>query len=233
MHLRCGHALTHARWKPVSLTALAISLSALIALTAGRATAFELDVHERIVRESLSSQMGSSQLDTVVGSFVLGTGNRGSDQHQFAPERHFDSSPDAITICDRQQQGLSAFLDDAVAASEPKSDNQGKQLTDADAALQSFGESTHAIADFYSHTNWLELAFQHGASPAPAPILGSSCDPNAFPADLQSGRNSRDASCSPMTDSQLLSYAMDRCSAGRSTAGASSISLRVGETRHA
>jgi hypothetical protein len=53
-------------------------------------------------------------------------------------------------------------------------------VTDRAAALAAFGEATHSIQDFYSHSNWLELAVERGAMPTAAPIVGS-CEAAQLP----------------------------------------------------
>jgi hypothetical protein len=46
---------------------------------------------------------------------------------------------------------------------------------------------THALADFYAHSNWIELQFAAQVSPGPAPLVSLGCDPAALAAALQTG----------------------------------------------
>src|SRR5262249_14807541 len=51
-------------------------------------------------------------------------------------------------------------------------------------ALKALGMATHALADFYAHTNWVELL---GPAAEQAPLLGAEFPAAELPADLQSG----------------------------------------------
>jgi hypothetical protein len=139
-----------------------------------------LAVHERVLREALGDVLTVSALQVVIRA------NRRSDLHQFAAERHFDNAPDPRALCDLWQRGLSAWLARAVAFCAPQDSTAGR-LLDRHRALVAFGYATHALADFYAHTNWIELALARGESPQPAPLLGISCDLKSFPPNLQSG----------------------------------------------
>jgi hypothetical protein len=55
------------------------------------------------------------------------------------------------------------------------------------AALWAYGLATHALADFYAHTNWVELAVERGDEPAPAPLLAAAFAPGDLPERLYSG----------------------------------------------
>lgn len=139
-----------------------------------------LAVHERILREALGDVLSAHALQPVIRA------NRRSDLHQLASERHFDNAPDPRALCDLWRRGLSAWLARAVVLCAPR-DPDAARLLDRRGALAAFGRATHALADFYSHTNWIELAFARGESPRPAPLFGHTCDPASFPPDLQSG----------------------------------------------
>ena len=139
-----------------------------------------LAVHERIVREALGDILSVPALRVVIRA------NRRSDLHQFAAERHFDNAANPRALCDLWQRGLSAWLARAVARCTPR-DPAVTRLLDHRGSLAAFGLATHALADFYAHTNWIELAIARGESPQMAPLLGSVCDPESFPPALQSG----------------------------------------------
>ncbi len=138
-----------------------------------------LAVHERIVREALGEALGPRALRLVIRA------NKRSDLHQLAPAYHFDSAPTPRALCDLWQRGLHAWLTRAVARAAP-SGREARPL-ECRRALADFGRATHAVADFYAHTNWIELALARGESPAPAPLLAGFSDPAQLPADLQSG----------------------------------------------
>jgi hypothetical protein len=56
-------------------------------------------------------------------------------------------------------------------------------------ALEAFGTATHAIADFYAHTTWIELYLAKcppDAIPL-APLFALECDVEQFPPGIQSG----------------------------------------------
>jgi hypothetical protein len=145
------------------------------------ARAFELSVHERIVRQALAGQVEPWALDRVVA------GNEESDLHQFAPERHFDNATGPGDICTRWQDGVRTFLDRAVTYTGP-ADDRATVLTDREGALRSFGEMSHALQDFYAHSNWIELQFAAGQSPGKASALvAQECDAARLPAALQTG----------------------------------------------
>lgn len=153
------------------------------------AYAFSLKVHVQIVRDALTSEMDSQALKWVIGHFLGRTGDRGSDSYQFSPERHFDEAPNRTVICQRWSDGFNTFLNRAVKDSAPMrlfwASSQTVLYYRAD-ALGAFGEAAHALADFYSHSNWIELAIAKNQSPGLAPILHS-CDPNSLPPGLQTG----------------------------------------------
>jgi hypothetical protein len=139
-----------------------------------------LSVHERILREALGDVLGAPSLRAVIRA------NRRSDLHQLAPHYHFDSAPDPRALCRLWQRGLHTWLSRAVELSAPR-DAAALRLVDRGGALAAFGRATHALADFYSHTNWIELAVARGEPPQPAPLLGGSCEPERLPVALQSG----------------------------------------------
>jgi len=155
------------------------------------AAGFSLDVHEAILKDALGdgNTMSAEALTWVTGSF-FGGGNRGSDRHQMSPERHFDGARNPTEICDRWKKGLDTFLKKAVELAAPKGVEK-RELEDRKEALEAFGEATHALADFYSHTNWVELhELSHNATPLAmpeAPIFDQRCDPGAFSSRLHSG----------------------------------------------
>jgi hypothetical protein len=55
--------------------------------------------------------------------------------------------------------------------------------------MAAFGTATHAIADFYAHTTWIELylAMYPSAGIPLAPLFALECDVEQFPPGIQSG----------------------------------------------
>ncbi len=146
------------------------------------ARAFELPVHERIVIEGLSGRMSGAAFNRVIA------GNKESDIHQMAPERHFDSAQNPAEVCAEWGKGFQKFLTEAVKQAAPKGDWQD-ELEDREDALFAFGAASHSIQDFYSHSNWIELhsAGKWDGMPPAAPLVGVTCDPAAFPPELNTG----------------------------------------------
>lgn len=141
-----------------------------------------LKVHEKILQDALGNGliMSSQALGWVI------TANKLCDLYQFTPARHFDNAPDREAICARWKNGLKVFLDRAVELSAPVS--KVKQTPkDRKGALKAFGAATHALADFYAHTNWVELSVTQGNLEALAPLCGEMCQSNDLPVQLESG----------------------------------------------
>ena len=148
------------------------------------AGAFELPIHQGVLVQAVNGQMEPSALNTAIH------GNKESDFHQMAGERHFDSAQNPRDICDEWGKGFQRFLTDAVKKAAPTGAWKD-ELDDRDGALFSFGAASHALQDFYSHTNWVEYYVSRpgwdGGLPPVAPLAGVSCDASALPAELNSG----------------------------------------------
>lgn len=142
-----------------------------------------LAVHERIVLEALGDVLEPDALRVVIRA------NRRCDLHQLTPEYHFDSARDAKELCELWERGLHRWLMRAIilTAFTDRAGSASARLTGRRDARAAFGRATHAIADFYAHTNWVELAVAKGEEPSLAPLLGDRCDPERLPAGLQSG----------------------------------------------
>jgi hypothetical protein len=147
-----------------------------------RPLTMNLKVHEKIIRDALGD--GNTMSSQALGWVI--TANKLSDLHQFAPERHFDNAPNREMICERWRRGLKVFMDRAVELSAPT--GKGRRTPkDRKGALKAFGAATHALADFYAHTNWVELGAAQGNWEALAPLLGDTCNVSDFPIELESG----------------------------------------------
>lgn len=141
-----------------------------------------LKVHEQILREALGD--GHTMSPQALGWVI--TANKLSDLHQFAPERHFDNAPNREALCERWEHGFKTYLDRAVELSVSVSGKR-QVLKDRKGALQSFGAASHALADFYAHTNWVELGVTRGDSETLAPLCDDIFRVDDFPAELESG----------------------------------------------
>ncbi len=125
----------------------------------------------------------------IMSSQALGwiiTANKLCDLHQLASERHFDNAPNREILCERWKNGLKMYIDQAIDLSAPVPGSRFI-LEDRKQALHAFGAATHALADFYSHTNWVELGVARGNYEILAPLLSDVCLVNDFPVGLQSG----------------------------------------------
>ena len=141
-----------------------------------------LKVHEQIIREALGD--GNTLSSQALGWII--TANKLCDLYQFTPERHFDNAPNREMMCERWQRGLKAFSDRAIELSVPTGQTQ-RRLKNRKGALKAFGAATHALADFYAHTNWVELGVAQGNWETLAPLLGETCNVSDFPIELESG----------------------------------------------
>ena len=108
---------------------------------------------------------------------------------QFHPEWHFDSAKDPADICalwmahdPGKKMGPNRLLVDAAAYAveafrQDPTDPSGPERVGAfrREALFAYGQYLHAIQDFYTHTNWIELHVATGKQPGVAPIQ-KGCD---------------------------------------------------------
>jgi len=114
------------------------------------------------------------------------TSNLRSDLVQWQPARHFDCCKDSEAICRLWQQGFKTYFDRSVAMAAPvKTDPL--RLRNRRSALASFALASHALADFYAHSNWVELWAAKEDYARLAPLLKEACSPSDFPEGLQSG----------------------------------------------
>ncbi len=141
-----------------------------------------LKVHEQIIREALDD--GNTMSSQALGWII--TANKLCDLYQFTPERHFDNAANRAMICVHWKKGLNVFIARAIELSAPT--GQAKRpLKNRKGALKAFGAATHALADFYAHTNWIELGVSQGNRETLAPLLGETCNVSDFPVELESG----------------------------------------------
>ena len=112
--------------------------------------------------------------------------NLASDLDQLSSERHFDNIDNRQKLCTLWQKGLNTYMEKALLLSAPKA-GPTIQPKNRKAALSAFGQASHALADFYAHSNWLELNLAQGNTEKLAPLFGPGCNPQDFPDGLQSG----------------------------------------------
>ncbi len=116
---------------------------------------------------------------------LITVANLTCDALQLSPQWHFDSAPDPGAIVALWRQGCRKALSRSLRYCRP---NHGMPRNRR-LALLAFGAASHAIADFYAHTNWIELYLQE-CSPDSIPLAPLStleCDVSQFPPRLQSG----------------------------------------------
>lgn len=134
-------------------------------------------VHIAIVRAALGDDLAPEALG------IVARANARCDIYQWRPERHFDSARDVAALGALWARGLRRYLTLAVERATPAGPGRAGPR-DRLGALRALGMASHALADFYAHTNWVEL---HGAGAPLAPLTGAHWPADAFPVDLASG----------------------------------------------
>jgi len=131
--------------------------------------------HENVVRSALGDgRMNPKALDWIVRA------NLNSDFIQWRPEKHFDNASCPEVLADRWKQGLHAYFEQAIAVASPGKTNRRRSLS-------SFGRASHALADFYAHTDWVEIHVNLGEADRLAPFTGSVFSIHLLPPQLSSG----------------------------------------------
>jgi hypothetical protein len=176
-----AHPPRRIRWR--ILASLVIGV-----LVAVPAAAFKLGPHELILRSTVYPRVGVAPFDQMLGTLLSGLGNLGSDRHQFDDFRHFDSAGSRQAVCDRANAAWTRFYGEISGLVQPQNPPQYDQIAGLAEARSSFGALTHALQDFYSHSNWIELHVAAGPVVVPiASALFPSCNPAALPAGLETG----------------------------------------------
>jgi len=171
-----------------SARAVSIVLSVAIGLViALPAAAFKLGPHQQILQTTVLPRVGQAPFDQMLGSLLSGQGNLGSDQHQFDDFRHFDSAPSLAAVCARANAAWATFYNSIRDSVQPQNAPEFDQIGGIAEARSAFGALTHALQDFYSHSNWVELYLTAGQSPPLATALFPTCVPTALPAGLETG----------------------------------------------
>ncbi len=133
-------------------------------------------VHVAIVRAALGEALAPDALG------IVARANARCDLYQWEAQRHFDNGRDVAALGALWRRGLRRYLTLAVTRATPVDGRDTPR--DRLGALRALGMASHALADFYAHTNWVEL---HGADAPPAPLLGDDWPAAALPVDLASG----------------------------------------------
>jgi hypothetical protein len=173
------------RFRQAVLTIAASTVvAAMCGLPAPDAYAFFSQNHERIVREALPPDVvdQTAMVQILVGP-PPGAGAVGTDVFFFDEFRHIDNAMNPADICARGQQAWNTFLPVILSGSQPA----GTELANGPSARAAFGALAHAVEDFYSHSDWAERNVTAGQPERLAPPIFPTCDPAAFPADLQTG----------------------------------------------
>jgi hypothetical protein len=151
------------------------------------------ETHIPLFRETLMSA-SDRKFDPAFARFVeAGLGLSDTTVGQLHWEWHFDSAKNPVELCQRWAAGPEGFLQSmeklAVEAfrRDPKDPAGFDRIgTNRQAALTAYGQYLHAIQDFYSHTNLIELAQAKGEQAVLAPIQKECIAKNLDP-KLQSG----------------------------------------------
>jgi hypothetical protein len=111
--------------------------------------------------------------------------NLACDLCQLSPQWHFDSASDRGALLDLWNRGCRRAIARTLEYLRPLRGRPSHPWL----AMEAFGTATHAIADFYAHTTWIELylAKYPSAGIPLAPLFALECDVGQFPPGIQSG----------------------------------------------
>ncbi|MFZ0835292.1 MAG: hypothetical protein WAM92_19900 [Mycobacterium sp.] len=175
------------RLAPLVVTATVAVVAALCGVTAPNAQAFYIQNHEMITRNALPpDQVDEAAVLQILIGPPPGAGAVGSDAFVSDEFRHIDNAKDAADICARTTQAWNFFyplIQGGAQATGPG----GGDLVDGPEARAAFGGLAHALQDFYSHSNWVELNTAAGDFERMPPPLMPTCDPAALPPELHTG----------------------------------------------
>jgi hypothetical protein len=169
-----------------NLRRLAVALSA-ACLTALPAAAFKLGPHQQILQTAVGPRIDTTTFNEMLGTLLSGLGNQGSDRYQFDAFRHFDSAPSTTAVCARANDAWNRFYAEINGSVHPQNAPEYDQIAGITDARTSFGALTHALQDFYAHSNWVELYLAMGQQPPLATALFPTCVPAALPTGLETG----------------------------------------------
>jgi hypothetical protein len=147
------------------------------------ADAFNPPVHKAIFEQALADKFSPEARDWVKAGLEQSDRPFG----HFYAQLHFDSALNREQVCQRVNDGPRSLLSRAAeAAIEAPTDPLPRSRI---AALTLFGQYIHAIEDFYTHSNWIELHIAKGEKPETLPILTEqgACNPVSLPEELTTG----------------------------------------------
>jgi hypothetical protein len=147
------------------------------------ADAFNPPVHKAIFEQALADKFSPEARDWV----KVGLEQSDRPFGHFYAQLHFDSALNREQVCQRVKDGPRFLLSRAAeAAIEAPTDPLPRSLI---TALTLYGQYIHAIMDFYSHSNWIELHVAKGEKPETLPILTEqgACNPATLPEELTTG----------------------------------------------
>lgn len=173
-----------------ALTAAVLVLGSLLGLAPlappPDARAFYPSLHDAMFRGQLDANFSAEAQDWVTEGLEKNDAFPEGHQH---PEWHFDSAKDPAAICalwnahdPGKRSGPNKLLADAAAYAleafknnpfDPRGFDRVSSFRGP--ALIAYGQYLHAIQDFYTHTNWIELHVAAGKQPGVAPVQAG-CD---------------------------------------------------------
>ena len=163
------------------------AIVALFTLPTPRAQAFDSPTHDRIVHDALAPDgVDPLAMAQILNGPPPGGGAVGSDVWPADAYRHLDNANSPADICARAQQAWNVFSPSLFDGAQPAGPGY-TVLANGPAARSAFGGLAHAVEDFYSHSNWVELNIEAGQPDTPGPQLFPTCDPASMPAALHTG----------------------------------------------
>lgn len=169
------------------VTTVTAVIAALAGLAAPKAQAFYIQNHEMITRNALPpDQVDQAALVQILVGPPPGAGAVGSDAFVNDDFRHIDNAKNPADICARTTEAWNTFYPVIVGGAQATGPG-GAELVNGFAARAAFGGLAHALQDFFSHSNWVELNVAAGDLQRMPPTLMPTCDPAAFPPELHTG----------------------------------------------
>ena len=116
---------------------------------------------------------------------LITVANLACDLCQLSPQWHFDSASDPGALLELWNRGCRRAIGKTLEYCRPIRGRPSHPCL----ALEAFGTATHAIADFYAHTSWIELYLAGSSATAIplAPLFALECSVEQFPSSIQSG----------------------------------------------
>lgn len=151
-------------------------------LLSSQGAAFKPRYHDDITRSGIPQDNGSSGVDRWILRNIIDS-NQESDLHQTGSNswRHLDGARNPIQVCQLANNVWSRTFPVILEGSRFVDSPTLRALKDRNAAHDAFGVLLHALQDFYSHSNWVELGMRDAAPLFPI------CDASSLPAGLYTG----------------------------------------------